>query len=127
MILMMLKKKRVFLPVLMRLILSTENQYQFMLPSYVLMGYGTGIVMGVPAHDERDFDFAVKFDLHRRMVIKAEGVLSDADGNVKNLMKVHGFLINSGAFNGLDAATEGREKIVEYIIDKSIARTRIPL
>ncbi len=54
--------------------------------SYVLMGYGTGIVMGVPAHDERDFDFAVKFDLPRPMVIKAEGVLTDADGNHEKII-----------------------------------------
>ncbi len=90
--------------------------------SYVLMGYGTGIVMGVPAHDERDFEFAVNFDLHRPAVIKAEGVLTDADANIKKSYEGPGFLINSGPFNGLDARTEGREKIVDFLVKKSFAR-----
>ena len=90
--------------------------------SYVLMGYGTGIVMGVPAHDERDFEFAVNFDLHRPAVIKADGVLTDADGNIKKSYEGPGFLINSGPFNGLDAGTEGREKIVDFLVKKSLAR-----
>ena len=89
--------------------------------SYVLMGYGTGIVMGVPAHDERDFDFAVKYDLPRPAVIKAEGVLTDADGDIKKSYEGPGFLINSGPFNGLDALTEGRAKIVQYLIDNKHA------
>lgn len=90
--------------------------------SYVLMGYGTGIVMGVPAHDERDFDFAIKYDLRRPMVVKAEGVLSDADGDVKKSYEGPGFLVNSGPFNGLDALTEGREKIIQHLIDQKHAK-----
>jgi leucyl-tRNA synthetase len=89
--------------------------------SYVLMGYGTGIVMGVPAHDERDFEFAVNFDLHRPPVIKAEGVLSDADGNVKKCYEGSGFLINSGPFNGLEAVPQAREKIVQHLVDQQLA------
>lgn len=92
--------------------------------SYVVLGYGTGIVMGVPAHDERDFEFAVNFDLRRPMVVKAEGVLSDADANIKKPYEGPGFLVNSGPFNGLDAATTGREKIVQYLIDKKLADRR---
>ena len=90
--------------------------------SYVLLGYGTGIVMGVPAHDERDFDFAVKFDLRRPAVIKAEGVITDADGNINKSYEGPGFLINSGPFNGLDALIEGRQKIVDYLVDKGLSK-----
>lgn len=90
--------------------------------SYVLMDYGTGIVMGVPAHDARDFDFAVNFDLRRPAVIKAEEVLTDADGNIKKCYEGPGFLINSGSFNGLDALTEGREKIAADLIGKKMGK-----
>lgn len=89
--------------------------------SYVLMGYGTGIVMGVPAHDERDFDFAIKFDLPRPAVIKADEVVTDADGNIKKSYEGPGFLINSGQFNGFDALTQGRAKIVQHLIDQKLA------
>jgi len=84
--------------------------------SYVLMGYGTGIVMGVPGHDARDFEFAEKFDLQRPMVIKADGVVTDADGNIRKVYEGDGFLVNSGDFNGLAAKTEGRKKITDYIV-----------
>lgn len=90
--------------------------------SYVLLGYGTGIVMGVPAHDERDFEFAVQYDLPRPAVIKADEVLTDADGNIKKSYEGPGFLINSGPFNGLDALTKGHEKIVQHLIDKKSAK-----
>lgn len=89
--------------------------------SYVLLGYGTGIVMGVPAHDERDFEFALNFDLPRPPVIKAKDVLSDADGNVKKSYEGPGFLINSGPFNGLEAVPEARATIVRHLIDKKLA------
>lgn len=68
--------------------------------NYVLLEYGTGCVMGVPAHDQRDFEFARKYDLPIRVVIQPEGAAIDVrdmtaayDGN--------GVLVNSGPFNGL--------------------------
>jgi len=89
--------------------------------SYVLLGYGTGIVMGVAAHDERDFEFALNFDLPRPPVIKAKDVLSDADGNVNKSYEGPGFLINSGPFNGLNAVPEARATIIQHLIDKKLA------
>jgi leucyl-tRNA synthetase len=46
---------------------------------YVLMGYGTGAIMAVPAHDQRDFEFARKFDLPIKLVVQPEGETLDGD------------------------------------------------
>ncbi|WP_110664708.1 leucine--tRNA ligase [Salinicola halophilus] len=67
--------------------------------NFVLMEYGTGAVMAVPAHDQRDWEFATKYGL------TIQPVISDADGNVPDLSAgaytEHGHLINSGDFDGL--------------------------
>ncbi|PTM59548.1 leucine--tRNA ligase [Desmospora activa] len=66
--------------------------------NYVLMDYGTGAVMGVPAHDERDFIFAHKYDLPIRQVIQSqEGEEDDGQGAFVD----DGLLINSGPFDGM--------------------------
>ena len=59
--------------------------------NYVLMDYGTGVVMGVPAHDERDHEFALKYNIDIKQVIKADEVPSSEKGE----------LINSEKFNGM--------------------------
>ncbi len=69
---------------------------------YVLMGYGTGAIMAVPAHDQRDFDFAKKFDLEIIPVVKP----TDANIDVNNLTEAfdaEGIMINSGEFDGIDS------------------------
>ena len=66
--------------------------------NFVLMGYGTGAVMSVPAHDQRDYEFAKKYN------ISIVNVISDQSGNVdtsKTAYVEKGILINSGEFNGL--------------------------
>lgn len=65
---------------------------------YVLMSYGTGAVMGVPAHDERDFAFALKFGMPIKEVISANGAPST---KLKEAFTGAGTMINSGSFNGL--------------------------
>lgn len=72
---------------------------------YVLKGYGTGAIMAVPAHDERDFDFARKFNLAIVQVI---------DGSSPLPFSTVGVLINSGEFDGLDSEV-AKEKIVEKV------------
>jgi leucyl-tRNA synthetase len=79
----------------------TGERVPIWITDYVLSTYGTGAVMGVPAHDERDFEFATKFSLPIRMVIAPAGW----DGAAPTEAYVgEGNLVNSGEFNGLPAA-----------------------
>ncbi|WP_419026130.1 leucine--tRNA ligase [Emergencia sp.] len=68
---------------------------------YVLMGYGTGAIMAVPAHDQRDFDFAKKFDLEIIPVVNSEDPAVDVN-NLKEAFDAEGTMINSGKFDGLN-------------------------
>ena len=78
---------------------------------YVLTGYGTGAIMAVPGHDERDFDFACKYELPIPVVISPP----DWDRTpLKEAYVGEGVMINSGVFNGLDSK-EGYEKIADYM------------
>jgi leucyl-tRNA synthetase len=77
---------------------------------YVLMSYGTGAVMGVPAHDERDFAFASKYNLQITEVIAPEG---KSQGTLKEAYLDPGIMINSGQFNGLKNE-EAKVKMVEW-------------
>jgi len=81
---------------------------------YVLLSYGTGVVMGVPAHDERDFAFAKKYDLPIRVVI------SPPDWQGEELDEAYiepGFIVNSGQFNGLPNQ-QGIEAISDFLEKK---------
>ena len=73
--------------------------------NYVLMSYGSGAVMAVPAHDERDFEFANKFNLAIKQVIDAKGT-DDAEYSVAEWQEWYGSkdgkLVNSGEFDGLE-------------------------
>lgn len=78
---------------------------------YVLLTYGTGIVMGVPAHDERDFVFAKKYDLPIRVVVAPDGW----DGaELQEAYLAEGVQVNSDRFDGLPSA-EGWQRIADYI------------
>ena len=78
---------------------------------YVLLSYGTGVVMGVPAHDERDFIFAKKYDLPIRVVVAPP----DWDGSDLDEAYIpEGTQVNSAQFDGLPSS-EGKERIADYI------------
>jgi leucyl-tRNA synthetase len=80
---------------------------------YVLMEYGTGAIMAVPAHDQRDFDFARKFDLPiRRVVEPAEGEAPEGEAFVAHSESER--LVNSGEFDGLPAS-EAIARITEWL------------
>ncbi|MGH2512791.1 MAG: leucine--tRNA ligase, partial [Candidatus Limnocylindrales bacterium] len=82
---------------------------------YVLSGYGTGAIMAVPAHDERDFAFATQFNLPIRRVIAAIGTPDDAPLEAAYAAHADGErLVNSGAFSGLPA-TDGLAQIVAWL------------
>ena len=72
---------------------------------YVLSGYGTGAIMAVPAHDERDFEFAEKFGLEIKKVI-SDG---ETDSKIKEAYIGDGTIINSGKFDGMDIETAKKE------------------
>ncbi len=82
---------------------------------YVLMDYGTGAIMAVPAHDERDFEFAKQFGLPVvQVVAPADGDVSAATGGAFVAHTDREVLVNSGEFTGL-SAPEGKRKIVEWL------------
>jgi leucyl-tRNA synthetase len=71
--------------------------------NYVLMGYGEGAVMAVPAHDERDFAFATRYGLEIRMVIGSQSnAYSDVKAPWNEAYAEHGVCVNSGKYDGLD-------------------------
>ncbi len=86
--------------------------------NYVLMDYGTGAIMAVPAHDQRDFDFACKYDIPIRVVIKSE----DSPADAKDMTEAYtgdGIMVNSEAFNGLEVQ-EGISSVIKYMEDNNI-------
>ena len=71
--------------------------------NFVLMGYGTGAVMAVPAHDERDFEFASAYGLPKKVVVQPKAdVPSPAGSELEAAFTDHGTLVDSGEFSGLD-------------------------
>lgn len=71
--------------------------------NYVLFEYGTGAVMGVPAHDERDFEFATKYQLPISRVIRPEGMpVEEKDQPLNEAYTEDGFMVNSGEYDGLN-------------------------
>ena len=81
--------------------------------NYVLLDYGTGAVMGVPSHDERDFDFAHKYNLPIIRVI-AES-LEQADAPLEEAFTGLGVLVNSAGFDGLTNKPDGINKIADWL------------
>ncbi|MBQ6948240.1 MAG: leucine--tRNA ligase, partial [Firmicutes bacterium] len=99
----------------------TNKKIPIYLANYVLMDYGTGVVMGVPAHDERDFDFAKKYDLDIIPVVEPP-VDSNIDlNNLEAAFVAEGKLINSGEFNGMDNLP-AIEKIIGMMEEKGIGK-----
>ena len=91
--------------------------------NYVLMDYGTGAIMAVPAHDERDFEFARKYDIPIRVVIKSPE--SPALG--KEMVEAYtddGVMVNSGEFDGL-TVEKGQERIIAYMEEHRIGQGTI--
>ncbi len=79
---------------------------------YVLVTYGTGAVMAVPAHDQRDFEFARKYQLPIREVISKTGVPQSKD--LEQAYEEPGIMINSAQFNGM-ASQKGIDAVIDYL------------
>ena len=79
----------------------TGRQVPIWLGNFVLAEYGTGAVMAVPAHDQRDFDFSKKYGMERIVVIQPEGEAPLTPENLTEAYTAPGVLVNSGEFDGL--------------------------
>ncbi len=90
---------------------------------YVLLDYGTGAVMGVPAHDERDFEFATKFKLDIIPVVDPEDPAVDVN-NLKSAFVAKGRMINSGKYDGMDNLS-GIEAITKDLAEKGIGEKTV--
>lgn len=90
---------------------------------YVMMDYGTGAVMAVPAHDQRDFEFARKFGLDIVPVVDVEDPAVDLN-NLESAAPAEGRLINSGEFNGMDNL-KAIPRIIDLIEDKRIGQKTV--
>lgn len=84
---------------------------------YVLMEYGTGAVMAVPAHDQRDFDFAKKYKLPIKTVIQGSSSQGQEDQKKEAAFEDVGIMVNSGQFDGLKS-DEGIQKIIAWLEEK---------
>ena len=92
-----------------------DERVPILVADYVLLSYGTGMVMGVPAHDERDFVFAHKYGLPVRVVVAPPGW----DGSdLENAYLAKGTQVNSGQFDGL-SSSDGLERIADHIEEQS--------
>lgn len=94
------------------------------LADYVIAGYGTGAVMGVPGSDERDFEFAKKYDLPIKRVI---GASADDTSEVKEEKDVleEGYLVNSAQFSGLKTPDEAKEKIKDWMEEEGFGKRSV--
>jgi leucyl-tRNA synthetase len=99
---------------------ATGEPVPIWVSDYVLMEYGTGAIMAVPAHDERDFAFAQRFDLPVRTVVAPEGEDSAGEGAFVEHSDSER-LVNSGEFSGLPAP-EGARAIVEWLEQRHAGR-----
>lgn len=112
----------------------TKEKIPIYVGDFVLSDYGSGMVMAVPAHDGRDFDFAIKYKLPIKEVIKPIKKLEDKKTITKKVEKTknklfqpyhgEGILVNSGEFSGLESEN-ARKKIIKYLENKKVGREKI--
>ncbi len=89
---------------------------------YVLVSYGTGCVMAVPAHDERDFEFAKTYNLPIRKVILENG--KNSEDELTQAFTEIGIMINSGKFDGIDSIS-GKKAVTEYLAELNAGEEKI--
>ena len=99
-----------------------DERIPIWISDYVLMGYGTGAIMAVPAHDERDFAFATRFELPVTEVIAPP---SGAQGRLTEAYTGDGVMVNSGEFDGLAAPGPAFAAIVARLAERGAARPKV--
>ncbi len=101
----------------------TNQRMPVYLANFVLLDYGTGAVMAVPTHDQRDFEFAQKYGLPLRVVIQPQGESLDPL-TMTAAFATEGILVNSGRFDGL-ANEEAKERIADYLESEGIGKKTV--
>lgn len=96
----------------------TGKEIPIWISDYVLTNYGTGAIMAVPAHDDRDYAFAKKFNIEIIPVIEGGNVLEEPYIG-------DGIMINSGFLNGIDNKKDGIEKMLAYLEEKGIGKKKV--
>ena len=91
--------------------------------NYILMEYGTGAIMAVPAHDQRDFEFAKKYDLPIKVVIQPEGKELKPE-EMEKAYEEPGIMVNSGPFTGVKSE-EGIKKVIDWLEEKGIGKRSV--
>jgi leucyl-tRNA synthetase len=102
---------------------ATGEAIPIWIADYVLMEYGTGAIMAVPGHDERDFEFATEFDLPIVRVVA--GSDDDADTPLAEAYSGEGRLVNSGDFDGLPAKPDGLRAITSWLSEKGLGEPQV--
>ena len=101
----------------------TREEIPIFVANFVLFDYGTGAIMAVPTHDQRDFEFAKKYDLKLKVVIKPE----DAELIEEDMTEAYveqGILVNSGPFNG-QRNFEALDNIADYLDEQGIGHKTV--
>jgi leucyl-tRNA synthetase len=101
---------------------ATGQEIPVWIADYVLMEYGTGAIMAVPGHDERDFEFATQFGLPIVRVVAGEG--QDAETPLAEAYTGPGRLVNSGQFDGMEV-DEAKKAATEWLAQKGLAEARV--
>ncbi|HEX8320630.1 leucine--tRNA ligase [Longimicrobium sp.] len=101
---------------------ATKQEIPVWIADYVLMEYGTGAIMAVPGHDERDFEFATEFGLPIVRVVAGEG--DDAQTPLAEAYTGPGRLVNSGQFEGTDVG-EAKSAVTEWLASMGVGEKRI--
>lgn len=99
------------------------NKLPIWISDYVLMDYGTGAIMSVPAHDQRDFDFAKAFDLPLKVVIRPEGESFEAE-DLTEAYTGAGKMVNSGEFDGMEWEA-GKRAVTDQLAKQGIAKATV--
>ncbi|HEV8662317.1 MAG TPA: leucine--tRNA ligase [Candidatus Methylomirabilis sp.] len=101
----------------------TQERIPVWTANFVLLEYGTGAIMAVPAHDQRDFEFATKYRLPIRVVIQPTGTSLDA-GTLREAYAGEGTMVASGPFTGVPSEP-GRERVVEDLEQRGIGKRQV--
>lgn len=96
----------------------TNKEIPIYISDYVMMSYGTGAIMAVPAHDERDYEFAKKFGIDIVEVIKGGDISEKAYTG-------DGEMVNSGVLNGLTNKKDSTKKMIEYLEENNLGHEKV--